>query len=203
MHLNASAKGLKSGFTLIEILVVIAISAFLSSFAIIYSKTGQNQVTLSVDEQRIVAAIAKARSLTVTTFKDVAAGQASTCGYGMKINYAANTYSLFSYLPPTGVPAPACNSVVNIDPAQIDQSAAAAKALADYQNLPLDSHIVFNSSPLDSMTYVLFVAPEPRTIVSVSANGNASLNPASVHLQTSNGMSNVTVTVNDAGQVDF
>src|SRR5206468_841965 len=93
------------GFTILEILVVIGITLMISALAITYKSQSQRQVSLYVETQRVVELILRAKSLAVSTYKDpntVSDPTLVACGYGIDINYASNTYSLFSYKIPTG-----------------------------------------------------------------------------------------------------
>ena len=88
----------RNGFTLIEMLVVIAVMALLSGLAIVYSHVGQNQVALSVESAKVAQLILEAKDLSVATYSD----KKNTCGYGVHFDYSTNRYSLFEYDLPSG-----------------------------------------------------------------------------------------------------
>ncbi len=204
MNLKPKTYNLKPnlGFTLVEIFVVVVITAMISAFAITYSKIGQRQVALYVEEQKVASLIQKARSLAITIYSQGPPGSQPVCGYGLAIDYSQNTYSFFAYNRPAGPPSPTiCESINNIDLGLIDKTPSAVPA--QYINIPLGANIKFNGAPADALRYVLFVAPNPRTIVSNDPGGIRSAMPVVIHLETMDGKGSVTITVNTAGQVDF
>ena len=67
---------LDNGFTLIEVLIVIAISAMLAGIAIGYSGVGRNQTALSVEETKISQFILQARTLAIATYGNTMASAA-------------------------------------------------------------------------------------------------------------------------------
>lgn len=192
----------RSGFTLIELLVVVAITAMISTFAITYSKIGQRQVTLYVEEQKIASLIQKARSLAVTIYSQGVPGSQLFCGYGLEIDYGKNTYSIFAYKRAPGPPSPtACETIADIIPGFIDSNSG--NVPSSFTDVSLDANVKFNSAPADALRYVLFVAPNPKTIVSSDPGGGHSTSPATIYLETVDGRGSVAITVNASGQVDF
>ena len=189
-----------SGFTLVEILIVVVITAIISSFAIVYSQQGERQISLYVEEQKIVAYIDRARSLTVGLYNQGDPSSQPLCGYGVQINYAngKETYSIFGYQHPSGPASPKiCEGVNAIDTSLIttDKTAVSQSDV----NVPVDPNVQLDGSPSDALQYVVFIAPAPRTIITTNGGGG----PGSVHLKTPDGKSTVTITVSSAGQVDF
>lgn len=178
---------MKHGFTIIELLVVVAITAMISAFAISYSKTSQRQLALFVEEQKIAGLIFRAKSLAVATYNSPSPNR---CGYGFLIDYTAGTYSLFTYEAPT---VKNCSGISSVP--------------ADYRNI-LETytpapHIVINNSKSDSLVLVLFVPPAPSVLVSVENDGSQSDSPAKIYLGTDDGLSSDVITVGLAGQIDF
>jgi len=70
------------GFTMIELLVVMAIMGLLTSLVITYSRTGERQIVLFKDQASLISLLIKARSLSVGTLGEVVA----PCGYGVNFN---------------------------------------------------------------------------------------------------------------------
>ncbi len=193
MRHNVHKKKNRNGFTLIELIVVVSITAMLSSFAILYSKIGQRQITLYIEQQKIAELILRAKSLSFSTYFQ----PGRTCGYGLHIDYGLRRYSIFSYLPPGPVGNPQCDTIAA---AQILPSNV--QTFSDLNTL--DTNLAFRSpSPADALSYVLFVPPNPTTILSANPGGILSVNPAKIYLQTKDGGGAVVITVSQAGQVDF
>ncbi len=184
---------MRQGFTLIEILVVIAISAMLATIALGYSRTAQNEVALSVETAKMAQTILRAKDLALAAYANVP----GTCGYGVLLNPAANTYSLFAYTPGGAPPCPGA-------PAAFPQPCGvvcSAVSQATWQT-PLQNGVTM-ASRADSATVVVFYPPAPTTYISRD-NGATFMNATSkIYLATADGKASTTVAVNPAGQVSF
>ncbi|MEE8131747.1 MAG: prepilin-type N-terminal cleavage/methylation domain-containing protein [Candidatus Paceibacterota bacterium] len=84
----------KTGFTIIELLVVIGIITLLSTMAILYSHTGERQIILFQEQIKILNALSRAKSLTINTFiqSDV------PCGFGVHFDESNNSFRIFREL---------------------------------------------------------------------------------------------------------
>src|SRR5205823_134766 len=83
------------GFTIVELLIVVAISAMLASIAIGYSSISRNQVALSVETAKVAESIIRAKSLAIATYASIP----GTCAYGVSVDIAQNRYSIFAFTP--------------------------------------------------------------------------------------------------------
>ena len=190
---------MNGGFTIVELLVVVAISLLLTSFAITYSNIAKNQNALAVEESKISQFILRARSLSIATYGgNPANGQPVACGYGVKFNLAANpqTYSIFEYSPVVAPnPCPALSTITTIAAGQELQYAVSG------WNVPLSSGVKLNSQA-DSLLTILFYPPEPTALLSKDGQ-NFVAGPMSIYLSTIDGSANATLSVNSAGQINF
>jgi prepilin-type N-terminal cleavage/methylation domain-containing protein len=80
----------QSGFSLIELLVVVSILGVLTSLLILYSRDSEKQLTLIREQSKLVSTILRAKSLAVQTFT----GEGLICGYGVHFFENAG-YTLF------------------------------------------------------------------------------------------------------------
>jgi prepilin-type N-terminal cleavage/methylation domain-containing protein len=210
----------KKGFTLIEILIVLAITALLSSLAIVYTHVGQNQISLSIEESKIAQFILEAKELSIATY----GSNSATCAYGVAFNYASSTasstYSLFAYN------AAATSSLYGgrpICPSLASTSLAiATSAIQPYQSGSWQVHtaqgvmlVNGSSTASDTIQDILFYPPDPCMLVrtgrntffqSICDNTFPSYPPPSaayVYLSTVDGSMSRTITVNPAGQVNL
>ncbi|HEY5221337.1 MAG TPA: prepilin-type N-terminal cleavage/methylation domain-containing protein [Candidatus Paceibacterota bacterium] len=205
----------KKGFTLIEILIVIAITAVLSGLAIGYSHVGQDQISLSIEESKVAQMILEAKELSIATYSQ----NNATCAYGVEFDFATSSYSLFEYNSATSTGSGSrstCPSIASTS-AAIDQGAIAKYTSGNWQ-VPTASGVILVSStnPIASATIqdILFYPPNPCTLISLvgqttfqsDCNSGTNNNPppeAYIYLRTTNGSLSRTITVNPAGQVSL
>ncbi len=211
-----SANNNKKGFTLIEILIVLAITAVLSSLAIVYSHVGQNQISLSIEESKIAQLILQAKELSIATY----GSNSNTCAYGIAFNYAipasSSTYSLFAYNAAATSSLydnrPICPSLASTS----DPFGGIAQYVQPYQSGSWQVHtaqgvvLINGANPAsDTIQYVLFYPPDPCTLISTdgvtfqSSCNNSTPPPSYVYLSTIDGSLSRTITVNPAGQVSL
>src|SRR5581483_5962861 len=141
--------------------------AILSSYMIIYGKVAQNQTTLYVDAARVAEVILRAKALALETYDNP--GVATSCGYGVRINYAQRSYTLFSY-EPAGAPA-SCGSIATI-------ASANRKTISSFSLNPITTFGPGNNN----MYAVLFVPPNPTVLISDASNFRVGSAPGVVYL---------------------
>lgn len=191
-------KGGHSGFTLIEMLIVIAISGMIASLAISYSGTERNQTALSVEKTKLAQFILQARALTLATHTNQ---EGYVCGYGVKFDTAANTYSLFAYIPQIG-PA-ACPFDTDITYAALTAETASGMSVevedtaATWQVQPGNNIILADAPPI-----IFFYPPEPETFI-FNSPGDSGSAQGSIVLESSDQKNSTTIAVNSSGQVNF
>ena len=59
------------GFTLIELVIVIGIVGVLTGGMVFYSRSAERQIILFRDQAKIVEALLRAKSLTISTYIDI------------------------------------------------------------------------------------------------------------------------------------
>ncbi len=172
-----------AGFTLIEVIVVIAIIALLSGYLLTYTGKSREQITLSVEETKLAQIIARSKSLAISTYGNPQA----PCGYGVRMDYGAGAYALYRYAVSD------CNSISVIDPAD--------PGYAELQRYVLPQGILFEDGEA-KLDAALFTPPDPHTFL---WSGGAPLINVSgrVYLGTKDGSSHGSVSVSPAGQISF
>jgi prepilin-type N-terminal cleavage/methylation domain-containing protein len=185
------------GFTVIELLVVLAISALLSTLAITYSSVSRNYVALSVQESKLTQLILQAKALSIATY---ASGNGSAaCGYGVVISTSTTpqTYSIFVYHPAGTPPCPTeTTAQSNGISAAVEQSSTSAT-----WQVPIAQGVKIQSGS-NNLAAVLFYPPNPDTLL--SSDGKTFENPEAplnIYLVTIDGKNTATLTINAGGQV--
>ncbi len=69
------------GFTLTETLVTVSVIVLMSSFLILTSRSGQDQIQIFKEKAKFIAAVSRARSLALHTVR----GERQECGYGVHV----------------------------------------------------------------------------------------------------------------------
>lgn len=207
----------KKGFTLIEILIVLAITAVLSSLAIVYTHVGQNQISLSIEESKVAQLILEAKELSVATYSS----NSATCAYGVAFNYTDSSYSLFAYNAATTSPEYGGYGGRQICPSLASTSIAFdTSTFQQYQSGSWQVHtaqgvmlVNGTSTASDTIQDILFYPPDPCTLISTDGKTfQSNCNnipydnpppPAYVYLSTIDGSMSRMITVNPAGQVSL
>jgi prepilin-type N-terminal cleavage/methylation domain-containing protein len=205
----------KNGFTLVEILVIIAIMAVLSGIAIVYSHIGQDQITLSIEESKVAQFVLEAKELSIATYSS----NGATCAYGVEFNYASSTYSLFAYnsaaTSSVGGGRPICPSIASTSEA-IVPSAINVYAAGSWQ-VKVTPGVVLHDygAASDTVQDILFYPPNPCTLIRTdsstfqsncvprSTGYGSPPSEAYIYLSTANGSDSRTITINPAGQVSL
>lgn len=198
------------GFTIIELLIVLGISAMLAGIAVVYTGVARNETALSVEAAKTAGFIFRAKDLAVATYNaHPAPGSPKVCGYGVSFNIAAGTYSLFAYQPdpvkyPTSsqggvlVSCPDSGSITAIEP-----SAEEGSVSSDTWNVPLASGVkMLAPAPSDELRLVLFYPPNPATLMSNDGTDLVT-STSRLYLATADGAASTTVSVTGSGQVTF
>lgn len=187
-----------SGFTLIEILVTLAISIFLSSIAITYSHVGQNDLNLALDATKIEQLIVTAKSLALSTY--TGGGLAGACAYGVTFDIVNGKYSLFAYKPGgASCPSGGATKLAGLDPTQ-KNAWAQSYSYASW-NVPLSPGIHFNTIA-GGLKTVIFYPPRPMVLLSTD-DATFVGGPLTLQIQTQGGTDTKTISVNSEGQVNY
>lgn len=178
---------LAEGFTIIEVLIVVAITILLSSSLITYTSTARQQIALYAEEAKLGQTIYRAKSLALSS-RSMTVGSQQICGYGVHFDYDYMKYSIFSYLKPQNLN---CKDISAID--------------GNYENTISTFNVNKNLKlvPAEKGIYdVLFIPPDPLTLMRTEG-GTVNNGSAAAILKTADGSLYFTITVNSNGLVDF
>ncbi len=176
-----------SGFTLVELLVTVGVTALLASYMVLYGSVSRQQVALSIETAKLAQVISRAKSLSISTFSG---GPASLCGYGVHFDYGSQQYSLGNY-----ELEPDCYSVYRGEVPGL----GAYSPLETYNMTP---EVSIRNASSNSMTDVIFIPPDPKVVTNIE--GVVSSRAAgAVYLRTADGLVQKIVNVNASGQITF
>lgn len=175
----------RRGYTILETLIVVAITALLSGFLITYNSVGRDQIALYTERAKLVQVISRAKALALSGY----GGAEVPCGYGVRMSYAERTYILFSYKVAD------CDAIDVISPGSVGE-------YSEITRFPLAHRsVVFPEVP-GRMEYVLFMPPEPRILI-WAVGSLATSTSGSAYLETLAGTPKAVVTISSAGQINF
>lgn len=119
---------MRRGFTLIEVVIVIGITAFLSALLLTYNRSSDIQIVLSVERAKVVGFLNRAKVFALE--RNLAKGGENVCAFGVNFNKSEGKMTLFRTVPRTdGSCHPALGEVES----------------AEVENLTLDRRVEFRS----------------------------------------------------------
>lgn len=136
---------MKKGFTLVEIIIVIGVITLLSTMAILYSHTGEQQITLFQEQVKILNVLSRAKSLSINTF----ARPDIPCGFGVHFDETDNSFRIFR------------ETAAEIDCSDADFQRA-DNGSEDLEAFNLNPAISFDNLTVDD---VIFFPPEPAVAI--------------------------------------
>lgn len=136
------------GFTLIEVLVVVAVTILLAGISLTGFGGGAKEITaVFIEGEKISELILRAKALAITTYNI----PPIPCGFGVVFDYSLGEYSLVDY--DVSPDDPLCRNIANgIDRAKL--------AVIETRRLPENVLIHPTASTLE---VVMFLPPDPKT----------------------------------------
>lgn len=172
---------MRRGFSVIEMLVVMSILVVLTSILILYNRTGELQIVLLREQAHFIGTVIRAKSLALNTLIE----DTPACGYGVHMDVSAGSMPsrYFIYR----------DKAINCRTSDRIYAAASDEIVSGTETA-LPPHIVFGTITVQD---ILFVPPNPQVFL----DGSQALAEVSVVLQSDDGATKATVTINNAGQI--
>lgn len=183
-----------AGFTLIEMLVIIAILTVFSGILISYNKDSGRQMLLVANQAKLVSLISRAKSLSISTFLDSSAspalGDPITCSIGVHVNRSSGEVFIFRDL------ATDCSLLADN---KYTGDSEKAGLLGELNTFKLDSKIVeFTPPAADDLNDIVFIPPDPQILI----NNDQNKLDAQVGIKIKDSStSKIIIKVNNAGQI--
>lgn len=176
----------KAGFTLVETMVVIAITMVISTMLLTYNRSSEKQIVLFRDQAVLVGFLNRAKSLAIEKFNK----EPRVCAFG--IYFPANEpnkFILFQDLQPAdSEPTFGCrngadyNSDLRYGPDEKEKM----------ESFTIDSRLKFEGVPGD--LNIVFIPPE------LAVKSSSDL-PVSITIKTIDGSGSASIVVGEAGQI--
>lgn len=177
-----------SGFTLVELMVVLTIITVLTGILVGYSKQNSKYLLLSTTEARVLSLVSRAKFLSIETFFEDLGGPGptgKTCGYGVHVDTSANEIFIFQDRR-SAVPGCPANNIWNPG---LDE-----RLTSELDSVKINPELMTLGGTLRN---VVFVPPDPE----VHINGPSGDESASIDITLVDATGSFSVTVTNAGQV--
>jgi prepilin-type N-terminal cleavage/methylation domain-containing protein len=104
-----SNRNKKSGFTLIETMIVVSVMVIISTMLLSSTKSNQSQVALSTSQAVVAGILNRAKSMALAKWDPSKSTTLSACGFGVHFDVAGNALILYQDLPNFPPATPATN----------------------------------------------------------------------------------------------
>jgi type II secretory pathway pseudopilin PulG len=197
--LRSRDHGARGAFTLVEILVVLGITAALAGLVLTYTSASRDQVAMYVEEAKLAQTVSRAKALAITTFDQPGGRNEIPCGYGVHFDYASQpqTYTLFSYK----VQDCAIVNALDLSDLASGQCTSDSKACTIASAI-LPKNVALVASGEDPIENVLFIPPDPKTWVWYQG-ADATSTTGAGHIYLAAAKISVKVFVGQGGQITF
>ncbi len=179
----------RSGFTLVEVMVVLAVTAMLSTLILVYNASTRETLRLFTEKARVAQLILRAKSLALSTYTE---GGVTRCGYGVRLNRSAGTYDLVSYSPPSC----AVRDRIDTDVATFET--------VQLSSFTLPPTLEFeNKNDGHDVSYIMFIPPDPAVLIGLEDGSLVSNGSGNIAMKIKGQKTDAIVKINAAGQVTF
>lgn len=183
----------RSGFTLVEVMVVMSVTAMLSALILVYNASTRETLRLFTEKARVAQLVFRAKSLALSTYTE---GGIERCGYGVRFDRGAGKYALVSYAPPSC----ADRAQVRTNPEYFEE--------VQLSSFTLPPTLEFRDRASagvtgEQLSYVLFLPPDPTILLARDDGSLITTGDGEVRLGIKDRETDAIVSVNGAGQVTF
>lgn len=196
VYTEGVSRSSRPGFTLVEVMVVMAVTAMLSALILVYNASTRETLRLFTEKARVAQLILRAKSLALSTYSE----NDTPCGYGVRFQHEEARYALVAYR------LASCTDRSRVD---VDEEAFETVQLSSF-DLPATLEFVTDgSSPTDTAdrveeaSYVMFIPPDPLVMVAREDGTLIENGLGKIELRVKGRPTNAIVTVNASGQVTF
>jgi prepilin-type N-terminal cleavage/methylation domain-containing protein len=174
-----------SGFTIIEMIVVLGIVSALTTILVGYTRQSTKQLLLSSKEAEILSLVSRAKFLSIETFFEDLGGSGTprkTCAYGINVDKTRNEIFIFQDRAPA---VPGCSIATN--KYELGQDGKLDVVTIDTDTMSLGG----------DLQDIVYIPPDPTVII----NAAPSKTSATIEINLTDGSGGFTVILDNAGQV--
>ena len=172
-----------AGYSLVELLIVVGITIFLSGVILAYNRSSERQIVLYRDQALIIGLLNRAKSLAAQKFNPTGSPTDVPCAFGLHFDETSSDFYLFQDIGSGGCDAP---RAVGFD------GASSAELIETFS---LDRRLEFSNIPAGGFD-VMFVAPD----LNVSTTLSSGL-PITINIRVLGETLEAPITISSAGQI--
>lgn len=181
----------KGGFTIIEMVIVVAIVGVLSGITLIYNRSGAEQLKLFKEEATVVGLLNRARALAAEKYNK----SPDSCAFGIHFIAGSSDFSLFQDLKPAAKEfckelGGSYNNDFTYNSGESIQDFILERGLIFEISFGLAGTQIATGNPVD----IMFIPPELGVTSTI-------ILPVNLKISTSAGGDSKTVIINDTGQI--
>lgn len=175
----------KTGFTLVETMIAVAIALILSTMLLTYNRSSEKQIVLFREQAILVGFLNRAKTLAVEKFNR----EPRVCAFGIYFpSNAPDKFILFQDLQPEGSdPVFGCRDEEGNFNTNFRYDAG-----EEFESFTIDSRLKFVDVPADLA--IAFVPPELSVVSSAPL-------PVNIKIETFDGEGSASITVGEIGQI--
>lgn len=184
----------RSGFTLVEIVVTMAILIIFSGILVGYNQTSSRQLVLISNQAKLVSLVSRAKNLSMSTILENPGGSYNpgdpvTCAYGVHVDKSAGKIFIFRDL--------AVDCSLSDNKYSSDTERNGLKG--EFDVFELDSKIAeFMPATSDDLNDIIFIPPDPKVVI----NNDVSKLWAQIGLKLKNSdAGKIIIKINNVGQI--
>lgn len=183
MNLDSTNQTGKHGYSLVEVLVVVGVTIFLSGLILAYNRSSEKQVVLYRDQAVIIGLLNRAKSLAAQRYNAAGSSTEVPCAFGLHFDEASNKFILFQDIGPGSCDVPRTVGFDGVSP------------LEEIESFSLDRKLEFVNVPEGGFD-IMFISPDLNVSTTLTSGF-----PLSVILRVVGDTLQAPITISSAGQI--
>lgn len=174
-----------AGYSLVELLIVVGITIFLSGVILAYNRSSERQIVLYRDQALIIGLLNRAKSLAAQKFNPTGSPTDTPCAFGLHFDEASKNFYLFQDIGSGGCDTPRAVGFDGEESAEL------------IETFSLDGRLEFSDIPAGGFD-VMFVAPDLNVSTTLFSGF-----PITVNIRVFGETLEAPITISSAGQISI